>query len=163
MKDLVVILDNIRSTHNVGSILRTCDGLGVKRVITCGTTPYPNLANDDRLPHVSLRAHKQIAKTALGAENTVEVEHFDSTKEAIDKLRTLGYEVWAVEQTSKSVDLDDLSVVPNKLAIIFGNEVGGVDTSLNYDQALEIRMKGQKESFNVSVSAGIVIYRLTRK
>jgi len=163
MTDLIVVLDNIRSMHNVGSIMRTCDGLSVSKVIACGLTPYPQTSNDQRLPHVSMRAHSQIAKTALGAESTVEVEHFDDLSQALDELRSRGYELWAIEQSTKSIMLDKIHNLPKKLAITLGSEVDGVDLEQDFDRIVEIPMNGKKESFNVSVTAGIVIYQLCQK
>ncbi len=163
MNELVVILDNIRSTYNVGSILRTCDGFGIKKLIVCGLTPYPLVKEDDRLPHVSKRAHEQIAKTALGAEQNVEVNHFDKLGQAIEEMRSKDFEIWAIEQDTSSVPLNTLQQQSKKIAIVLGNEIGGVNLTEKFDKIIEIPMKGKKESFNVSVTAGIVIYHLTQK
>jgi tRNA G18 (ribose-2'-O)-methylase SpoU len=162
MSDLIVVLDNVRSAHNVGSILRTCDGFGVTKVFACGVTPYPIQDNDARLSHVAKRAHKQIAKTALGAEDTVSVTHYETTKTAIEFLRSLGIEIWAIDQDPKSEDLSTVSTPIKTTAIVLGNEINGVDFDLEFEKIIELPMKGDKESFNVSVTAGIVIYQLTK-
>jgi len=163
MSELIVILDNIRSLHNVGSILRTCDGFGVKQVWVCGLTPYPKIKDDVRLPHVSKRAHQQISKTALGAENSVDVRHLETLEKAINELHEKDIPVWAIEQSSDSVQINTINLPETPVAIVLGNEVEGVDMSHDFDKTIEIPMIGQKESFNVSVTAGIVIYQLTQK
>lgn len=163
MNQTVVVLDNIRSAHNVGSILRTCDGFGIKQVYACGVTPYPALENDLRLPHVRNKLNNQISKTALGAEITVKVNYFENLNQAIKRLKNDGFEVWAIEQNEHSVPLNDLTHPSNPLAIVLGNEVEGVTLTHEFDKIVEIPMSGSKESFNVSVTAGIVIYQLCKK
>lgn len=156
----VVILDNIRSAHNVGSIFRTSDGAGVEKIYLVGPTPTPV----DRFG----RTQPEIKKTSLGASESVAWEHVGdagskSAEEAIGLLSRLqqeGYLVVAVEQTKDSVLLYDFQV-PEKVAYIFGAEVEGVQPELMKaaDQVLEIPMSGMKESLNVSVTAGIVLFR----
>jgi 23S rRNA (guanosine2251-2'-O)-methyltransferase len=163
MSDIIVILDNIRSTHNVGSILRTCDGFGVTQVLACGLTPYPQSQNDTRLPHIALRASNQIAKTALGAEHNVSVMHFETLEDAISAVRRKKYKVWAIEQNQNSVDISQAKLHSEPVAIVLGNEISGVNENIVFDKYLEIPMQGQKESFNVSVTAGIALYQLTLK
>lgn len=161
MKDIIVVLADIRSLHNVGSILRTCDGFGVKRLLACGLTPYPKIKNDPRLPHIAERAQRQIAKTALGAEQTVAVEHFESLDAAVAQLKKEGVAVWAIEQDKNSTNINAVKA-DSPTAIVLGNEISGVDLKVAFDKIVEIPMRGRKESFNVSVTAGIVIYHLTQ-
>jgi len=163
MSSLLLILDDIRSTHNVGSILRTADGFGVTEVFFCGYTPYPELTNDNRLPHERSKITRAIHKTALGAEITMPICLFASTLDAIAEAKNRGFSVAALEQSPHSTPLTTYEV-PEKLAIILGNEVTGVgsDTLKASDTIIEIPMFGKKESFNVSVSAAICLYELTR-
>lgn len=160
--ELIVILDDIRSTHNVGSILRSCDGFGVNEVYACGYTPYPKLVHDTRLPHEQEKTHKAIAKTALGAEQTVTVHTGMSVSEAIKELKNKGFVVAALEQAPTSRLLPSFSC-PYKLALLVGNEVSGISTTNlgACDVILEIPMVGAKESFNVAVATAIALYQLT--
>ncbi|MDQ2973041.1 MAG: TrmH family RNA methyltransferase [bacterium] len=159
--DLVLILDNIRSSHNVGSILRTCDGLGINEVYLCGITPYPKSKNDDRLPHLAEKTEKQISKTSLGAEKTVKWHYRKSVTETLDDLKSKSYVIAALEQTACSVSLSEYNK-PVKLVLIVGNEVTGVSSVVLEicDSSLEIPMHGDKESFNVAVAAAIALYVL---
>ena len=149
----VVILDNIRSVYNVGSIFRTSDALGIDKIFLCGCTPTPI----DRFG----RARKDLAKVALGAEKDISWEYFSDTKDIIKKLKKEGFQIIAVEQDKKS---DDFTKIKPKypVAIVMGNEVGGIDkkTLVLCDKIAEIPMMGNKESLNVSVSFGIVGYQL---
>jgi len=159
MIKIVPILHNVRSLHNVGSVLRTCDGLGIKELWVSGYTPYPASENDQRLPHISRRATKQIAKTALGAERNIQVLHFDTFKALVEHARSQNFSLVAVEQASGSIGLDEFEPSGNA-GMVFGNEVDGLEPDILglCEQIVEIPMKGKKESFNVSVSAGIVLY-----
>lgn len=158
MNDTVVILDNVRSAHNVGSIFRTADGAGVHKLYLAGVTPSPV----DRFG----RVREQIAKTSLGASETVAWERVGSGEDRataelialVGQLKANGYQVVAVEQAAESVPLKDFSPV-QKVAYIFGAEVEGVqpDVLAAAAQVIEIPMQGQKESLNVSVVAGIVL------
>jgi len=144
---LVVVLDNVRSLHNIGSIFRTCDAFLVETVYLCGISATP--------------PHKEIHKTALGAEESVDWKYFETTMQAIDDLQTNGYAVWGVEQTHNSTSLEQFSVEPGKrYAVIFGNEVRGIEQDVldRCDGCIEIPQFGTKHSFNVSVSAGIVLW-----
>jgi tRNA G18 (ribose-2'-O)-methylase SpoU len=146
---LVVVLDNIRSSHNVGSVFRTSDALLIEKIYLCGITSVP--------------PDKEIRKTALGAENTVVWEYNPSTLEVISTLKAQGYTVIAVEQVEKSISLPDYHPPKrSKLALIFGNEVKGVQPEAVdlCDLTLEIPQYGTKHSFNVSVSVGIVLWDL---
>lgn len=156
-----LILADIRSTLNVGAILRTADAAGVELVYACGYTPYPHVSGDERPPHVSDANHRAIAKTALGAEGTVSVRHLPDTLTALREARDHGFKIIVVEQAEKSLNLYHYRhTVP--VALILGNEVTGVtpDVLDASDTILELPMIGQKESLNVSVTAGIVLYQL---
>jgi 23S rRNA (guanosine2251-2'-O)-methyltransferase len=159
--EVIVIAHDLRSNYNVGSILRTCDGLGVAKFVATGTTPFPRLKNDDRLPHVSKRADEQIAKTALGAEQSVKIQHGDIF-ELINELKTQGIAIYGLEQANSSVSLSDFKPVGN-FALIVGSEPVGINVKILTlcDQIIEIPMKGKKESFNVSVAAAIALWHLT--
>ena len=161
MVQLVLILDNIRSAANVGSILRTADSAGVKQVYCCGITPYPKALKDDRDPVVSARNTREIAKTALGAERSVKIEYTSGTTEAIAKCRAEGRTIYGLEQTPNSTNLmHETARLP--AALVLGNDVSGVSAeSLNEcDSVLEIPQAGDKESLNVAVAAGIAVYQI---
>lgn len=164
MKELAVILTDIRSAHNVGSILRSADCFGVNHVFFCGITPYPLMDNDIRLPHLSKKLTNAIHKTALGAEKSISFSVHKDSHQAIKDARKLGYEIAAIEQSKNSIPLVDYSA-PTKLAIILGNEVNGLSmqTLGACDVILEIPMLGTKESLNVSVAGAIAIYSLRLK
>ena len=159
MKQLTVILYNIRSTYNVGAILRTCDCLGVGEVIFTGYTPF----FDKGLPYEQEKLRKQIHKTALGAEETLSWRRAN-IEDALVDLRAQGYSIAALEQGEHSLNLSDSPELPEKIALILGEEVHGIPTDLlaKCDQLLEIPMLGQKESFNVSVATGIALWELTK-
>ena len=158
----IVIAHNIRSIHNIGSILRTCDGLGVTRVYCTGYTPYPEIPSDTRLPHLRAKITARIHKTALGAEKNVLVEHSVDLEPVLDKLARQGYELAALEQSPRSTLLAHFTPRANKLALLLGEEVHGIPQTLlaRFDSIIEIPMSGKKESFNVSVAAGIALYIL---
>lgn len=159
MPDIIVIAHNIRSTHNVGSIFRTCEGFGVKKLILSGYTPYPQLVHDTRLPHITEKLTGQIHKTALGAETMVPFEY--QAMPDLQKLKQDGYRVVALEQNTKSVSLAEFRV-PEKVVLLLGEEVRGIESELLIlcDDIVEIPMHGKKESFNVSVATGIALYAL---
>lgn len=159
MREIVLIAHNIRSTHNVGAFLRTCDGFGVKKVIFSGYTPYPKLENDTRLPHFADKITRQIHKTALDAETLVPFEHYELPP--IDELKSQGFSIVGLEQDERSVMLPEYQP-PEKVALLLGNEIDGIYPEYR-DQCyalIEIPMWGKKESFNVSVAAGIALYHL---
>lgn len=148
---IVVVLDNIRSMHNVGSVFRTADAFLLEAVYLCGYTPQP--------------PHRDIHKTALGATETVMWKHYADTAEAISDLRSSGYNIYAVEQVTKSYKLNRIEVEGNeKIAVVFGNEVSGVDAEIirNCNGCIEIPQLGMKHSLNISVAAGIVLWELVR-
>ena len=151
---LELILHNIRSNHNVGSIFRTADGAGVTKLWLTGYTPAPV----DQFK----RVNNEIAKTALGAEQTLEWEKRENILELIAELKKEGYKILALEQNEKSVDYREVKLA-GRTALIVGNEVGGVEREiLNLcDQITEIPMRGSKESLNVAVATGIVVFKLT--
>ncbi len=163
---IYLLLDNVRSTQNVGSILRTADGLGIDSVYLCGYTPYPIMpeGTDSRLPHLAASINRRIHKTALGAELTQRWYNNDSTVETISKLRDRTTIIAALEQSSRSVDLRSYRPDPqtNNLCLIVGNELDGISEDIlkMCDICLEIKMSGAKESFNVSVAAAIALYQL---
>ena len=152
-QERVLLLDNIRSTHNVGAIFRTADAIGISKIYLGGITPAPL----DRFG----RKRKDIAKSALGAEETVVWEQANNFIETIQALKVEGYLIIALEQVEKSVDYKTLAP-SEKTAVIVGNEVEGVSQSVLdlVDKVAEIPMRGTKESLNVSVSTGILLYRL---
>lgn len=162
MPEITVIAHNIRSTHNVGAIFRTCEGFGVKRIILSGYTPYPHIAQDTRLPHIANKLTRQIHKTALGAEELVPFDYQESPD--LDYLRIQGFRIVGLEQDKRSIVLPNYQP-PEKIALLLGEEVEGITENLreSCDDLIEIPMKGQKESFNVSVAAGIALYGLTSK
>ncbi len=161
MVKLALILEDIRSAHNVGSIMRSADCFAVSQIYIAGYTPYPELPDDNRLPHISAKMNRVIHKTALGAENNVPFTVFTNTAEAISAARLDGYKLAALEQDQLSRPLDSYRP-PNKLALILGNELTGVSrqTLEACDVILEIAMLGKKESLNVSTSAAIALYAL---
>jgi len=154
---MIAILHNIRSSHNVGSILRSADALGASGLYLCGITPSPI----DRFG----RENKQLTKVSLGAEKYVDWEHCSSTRELLDKLKQQGYTIVAIEQDKKSISLSDFKRKSKKLALVFGNEVEGLSQDIldKSDIILEIPMLGKKESLNVAVAFGITTYYLIQK
>lgn len=144
---LVLVLDNVRSMHNVGSVFRTADAFLVQGIVLCGYTPVP--------------PHRDIHKTALGATETVNWQYCDTTLDAVQQLKAEGYSVMAIEQAERSVMLDAFTPPADKpLALVFGNEVSGVDAAVmqQVDGCIEIPQSGMKHSLNISVSAGIVVW-----
>lgn len=159
MPEIILIAHNIRSTHNVGAFLRTCDGFGISKLIFSGYTPYPTIDGDTRLPHFADKLTRQIHKTALGAEVTVPFERFDEPP--LDELKAQGYTIVGLEQDERSVMLNDYKS-PEKIALFLGNEIDGIypEFRAQCDDLIEIPMSGMKESFNVSVATGIALYGL---
>lgn len=159
MRDIILIAHNLRSIHNVGSLLRTAEGLGVTKVILSGYTPHPTHANDRRLPHESAKITAQIHKTALGAEDSVNWEYHQNLLPVIAHLKKKGYTVAALEQAPDSRDLPKYHP-PEKIVILVGREVEGVESEIldACDLALEIPMSGKKESFNVTQAAAMALY-----
>lgn len=144
---IVVVLDNVRSMHNVGSIFRTADGFAIEKVILCGITAQP--------------PHREIEKTALGATNAMDWEYYPNTLDAVKIYKDLGYEIIAIEQAEGSIMLHQHQAKAHqKYVLIFGNEVNGVDEEVmkNIEKCIEIPQFGTKHSFNIVISAGIVLW-----
>lgn len=161
-RQVVVIAHNIRSAHNIGSIFRTADGFGVEHVYLTGYSPYPKLERDTRLPHIAEKVTNEIAKTALGAESTVEYSHLSSPFSLIDGFQAHGYDIIGLEQDDSATPLPDFKP-SHKMVLVLGEEVDGISHDLikKCTELIEIPMKGKKESYNVSVAAGIALYALT--
>lgn len=149
---IIVVLENIRSAYNVGSVFRTCDAFLIEAIYIIGYSAKP--------------PHKEIRKTALGAEDTVEWQHFAKTTEAIEQLKARNYPVYAVEQAEGSVPLQLLTDKKyERLALVFGNEVTGVEqaTIALCEGCVEIPQLGMKHSLNIATAAGVVLWELVRK
>ncbi|MBI1287466.1 MAG: TrmH family RNA methyltransferase [Flavobacteriales bacterium] len=149
---VTVVLDDVRSLHNVGSVFRTADAFSIEGIILCGITACP--------------PHREIEKTALGATESVHWEHQKDIIQALNELRSDDYTICGIEQVAGSVELQNYQVKPHsKLAVVFGNEVKGVSQEvLNLcDEFIEIPQSGTKHSLNISVSAGIVLWELYRQ
>jgi len=161
---MIIVLDNIRSCYNVGAILRTAEGFGVERVILSGYTPRVHDAS--LLPHLREKLDKEIHKTALGAEDMLEINASDDIKSELLRLKREGWQIVGLENNLDSDRLMRLNdgclkeKIADKTVLVLGEEVHGIDYSLHdvIDLFIEIPMKGQKESFNVSVAAGIAMY-----
>lgn len=146
---IVIVLDNLRSAHNVGSIFRTCDAFLIEKICLCGITPRP--------------PKKEIRKTALGATQSVEWRYFEDTQSCLAHLIENNYRIMSVEQADKAISLQDVCIEKNtKIALVFGHEVNGVSQQCidMSHQVIEIPQLGTKHSFNVSVSLGIVLWQL---
>lgn len=148
----VLVLDNVRSQSNVGSIFRTADAFLAKAIYLCGITATP--------------PHREIQKTALGATESVEWKHYANTSDAVTELRNEGYMIIGIEQTEGSVELQNMEIVNGEnYALIFGHEVDGVDQEIINlcDACVEIPQFGTKHSFNIAISVGIVLWELNKK
>lgn len=152
-KNIEVLLDNIRSTFNVGSILRSSDGVGIQKVHLCGITPAPT--------------NTKVHKTALGAEKTVNYEVHPNALALVKSFKKKGYRLWALEKTSKSESIFDfeISTLTQPALLVIGNEIIGIDPDIlsECDAHFHIPMVGLKNSLNVSIAFGIAVYSLTRK
>lgn len=149
---IIVVLDNIRSMHNVGSTFRTADAFAIEKIYLCGITAKP--------------PHREIHKTALGATDTVDWEYVEDTVALCERLSKEGYQVAAIEQADESISLEAFEIAAkDKLAVVFGNEVFGVEDKVveKADFCLEIPQFGTKHSLNVSVSVGIILWDLVKK
>ncbi|ASB48066.1 RNA methyltransferase [Alkalitalea saponilacus] len=150
--EVVIILDNVRSLHNVGSVFRTADAFCIKSICLCGITATP--------------PHNEIHKTALGAEDTVSWKYFEKTEDAVNELINHDYRIIGIEQVENSIQLNHFSFnASEKYAIIFGNEVKGVQQAVinMCNDCIEIPQFGTKHSLNVSVSAGVVLWEMAKK
>jgi 23S rRNA (guanosine2251-2'-O)-methyltransferase len=161
MRQIVLIIHDVRSAHNVGSLLRTAEGLGIERVLISGYSPYPPMKDDERLPHLAEKTGRQISKTTLGAEDLISWRHIDDLAMSLEQLSARGFVIAALEQTDSAKTIKDYAA-PDKIALIVGNEVAGIDErSLKLtDIHLTIPMLGHKESFNVSAAAAMALYHL---
>ncbi|MBE7443559.1 MAG: RNA methyltransferase [Flavobacteriales bacterium] len=149
---VTIVLDNIRSLNNIGSVFRTADAFLMEQIYLCGITATP--------------PHRDIQKTALGATETVNWKHFNTTLEAIELLKQQGYKIAAVEQTENSTFLNEFNINKDeKWALVFGNEVSGVDQEVINccDVVVEIPQFGSKHSLNISVSAGVVLWEMLKQ
>ncbi len=148
---IVIVLDNVRSMNNIGSVFRTADAFLLRGIYLCGVTAAP--------------PHREIHKTALGATDSVAWKHFPTTVDAINDLKKDGFTVYAVEQVEDSVMLDSLELSSKKVALVFGNEISGVSQeALDLcDNSIEIPQHGTKHSLNLAVSVGIVAWEISRK
>ena len=149
---VTVILDSVRSMHNVGSVFRTADAFAIEQLFLCGITGQP--------------PHREIEKTALGATQSVKWKHFENIQDAIAELRSNGYQIIAIEQAENSVNLNSFQPdTDKKYALIFGNEVDGVSDSAMelIDECIEIPQFGTKHSFNIVVTAGVVLWDFFNK
>ena len=149
--EIIVVLDNIRSMHNIGSIFRSCDSMGNCSVFLCGICATP--------------PSKEIHKTALGSTESVRWKYYKTTKEAVIELKKNNYEIIAVEQTNESITLNQFQTQAKKIALVFGNEVKGVNKDIINlsDKCIEINQYGIKQSMNVSVAAGVVLWAIRNK
>ena len=149
---IIVVLENIRSAYNVGSVFRTADAFLLEAIYICGYSAKP--------------PHSMIKKTALGAEETVDWKYFKTSAEAIGSLHLQAYKVYAIEQAEGSLELQALNVAPTeKIALVFGNEVSGVEQSTIHlcEACIEIPQLGMKHSLNIATAAGVVLWELVRK
>ena len=164
---LVLVLDNIRSCYNVGAILRTAEGFGVTQVILSGYTP--RVHDKNLLPHLREKQDKEIHKTALGAEDMLEIASSDNIRYTLEVYKKEGWQIIGLENNLEDARLKNISdenlELGDKIVLVLGEEVHGINYSLHdiFDLFLEIPMRGQKESFNVSVAAGIALYQLTKE
>ncbi len=145
-----IVLDNVRSGYNVGSVFRTCDAFSIECIFLCGITAKP--------------PDKEISKTALGATDSVEWKYYANTLEAVKELKNQGYEVWAVEQAESSVSLNSFKIEKKKYAFVFGHEVKGVDQDVinECSGCIEIPQLGMKHSLNIATAAGVVLWEIVR-
>jgi 23S rRNA (guanosine2251-2'-O)-methyltransferase len=159
MRDIILIAHNLRSTHNVGSLLRTAEGLGASKMIISGYSPRPGHANDTRLPHEAIKLTKQINKTALGAQDMLPWAYHRDLLPVLAKLKKDGYAIAAIEQAHDARELHKYHP-PKKIVLIVGREVEGIEPEIiaACDTVLEIPMYGKKESYNVAQAAAMALY-----
>jgi tRNA G18 (ribose-2'-O)-methylase SpoU len=161
LRQIVLIAHNFRSTHNVGSLFRTAEGLGVNELILSGYTPYPKEENDNRLPYMADKLEKQINKAALGAQFSLKWRHTEDIAKPIGVYKDQGFKVIALEQDKNSHVITDLDYGDN-IVLIVGNELIGLTTDVLglCDQIIEIPMYGRKESYNVVQAAAMALFYL---
>jgi len=149
---VTVILDDIRSLNNIGSVFRTSDAFRIEAIHLCGITACP--------------PHREIHKTALGATESVSWRYYENVIDSVKELKEEGYSIYGIEQTTKSIDIEEFDITDNqKIALVFGNEVNGISDSIigMLDQCVEIPQFGTKHSLNISVCAGIILWEVFRK
>lgn len=158
-RKIILVAHNVRSANNVGSLLRTADGLGVEMVYLTGYTPYPIHDGDRRLPHEAIKVSKQIQKTALGAQNSVNWKYVEDVFWLLTMLESSGSKIIALEQTPGAIDLSSFKA-GSEIVLVVGSEIGGIEKSVLElaDTRLQIPMLGDKESFNVAVAAAMALY-----
>lgn len=158
--DNTVIIHNIRSTYNVGAILRSIECFGIKNVIITGYSPYPKISHDTRLPHIIEKLTNQIKKSSLGTESMLNISYCPDPP--INDLKSDGFAIIGLEQDNNSINLSDFKP-PKKWALLIGEELNGITPELknDCDYIVEIFQKGRKESLNVSVATGIALFWLT--
>lgn len=161
MRQISLIINDVRSAHNVGSLFRTAEGFGVNHIYLTGITPHPAKTNDSRLPHFKEKQNKQIEKTALGSIEMSSWSYHESADFVIDLLKSKNYQLIALEQTKNSTLLNKFKP-PEKCALLIGNEVNGIEQHLlnKCNETIEIKMYGQKESFNVVQATAVCLYVL---
>lgn len=163
---LTIVLENLRSIYNVGSILRTANGFGVADIVFIGTTPYPSIVNDSRLPFQSAKQTRSIAKSALGAEKDIHGTYFKSSEDFLHMIQAAPEppRILVLEQLAGSIDIGRAKPNSDHTYLVVGNEVSGVSDILlkSADTVVEIPMAGSKESFNVEVATAIALYQLLR-
>lgn len=160
--DVIVVLDNIRSGHNVGSLMRTCDGLGASKLYLCGITPHPRVGGDQRPEHVIRANTKEINKTALGAQEMVAYEYSPDAQALIPSLQDDGYKVYCLENNVTGTKSLKQVKTSGRIALVLGSETDGIGPGVLSlaDEVIEIPMHGQKNSLNVSVAGGIALFQL---
>ena len=148
---VIIVLDNVRSLHNIGSVFRTADAFSVEAIYLCGISAQP--------------PHREIEKTALGATESVSWKYFKTTLEAIDELIATGFQIIAIEQAEGGITLDNFKVEKKKYALVFGHEINGVSEEVmeKVHASIEVPQSGTKHSLNISVCAGIVLWEFFRK
>lgn len=160
-RKIVLVIHNVRSAHNVGSLLRTAEGLGLEKVYITGYSPYPESEPDERLPHIRQRVAKQIDKTALGAQKTLSWNHVPDIEKCLVELGEVGFLIAALEQTPKAQVLNEY-YSDESIALVVGNEIEGLDQKTLDKIAVHLRipMLGHKESFNVAAAGAMALYHL---
>ncbi len=161
MTEIILVINDIRSTHNVGAILRTSEGMGVNKILISGYSPYPELQKDSRLPHIYNKLTSRISKTSLGAEKMLLIEYCEDIRAELKKLADQDYEIVSLEQSDNSIKIMEYTP-KDKLVLILGNELDGVAKEILEisDKVIEIPMLGKKESYNVASSAAIALYHM---
>ena len=160
-RHIELVLHNIRSAHNVGALFRTADGLGISHIYLSGYTPYPMQSDDSRLPHIAKKTDAAIAKTALGAEQTVSWSNYDDLNKVVAALNNTNVPLIALEQDPDAITLHQYQA-PDKFALLVGNEVSGLNkVELSHcDHAIVIPMLGNKESYNVASAGAMALHWL---